>query len=420
MTAFDDTSRPELRALEAFPFDHEGQSYIMLRDPSGFTDHVLSVPPVLFYVLTLIDGEHTLLEIERAFEERFGQPLERAELDNILNQLDEGMFLENERFRAARQAQLDAYLAAPVRPPAHVGAAYPGDEQQCRSFLDGFFQDAEGPRATERPASETGSAAGTLRGLITPHIDLQRGGVCSAHGFDVLATVPVPVDLVVVFGTSHQPMQRRFGVTKKAYGTPFGPIEADAELLERLEERFGDALYEDELNHRIEHSIEFQAVFLGYLFGENRPKMLPVLVGSLHEYVENGGDPDTDPEWCGFLDALRDEVAALGRRVVYVAGVDLAHVGRRFGAEAAPTPVDLTRLEAADRASLKPLETLDGGAFFRYIRDEKDERNVCGTASITAMMRILDADRGELLRYEQSFEDDTGSVVTYASMAFYG
>ena len=415
MPAFDDGSKPKLRYLEAFPFEHEGGSYICLRDPRGFTDHVLSVPPALFYVLTLIDGDNTLVEIERAFQERFGQPLERAELENILGQLDDGLFLDNERFQDAMRARVEEYRSAPVRPAAHVGAAYPGDEAQCRGFFDAFFSDPEGPRAADAPARP----AGKLRGLITPHIDLQRGGVCSAHGFDALASADEPVDLVVVFGTSHQPMQQRFCVTSKAYDTPFGAVDVDHELLARLEARFGDSLYEDELNHRVEHSIEFQAVFLGYLFGDDRPAMLPVLVGSLHEYVENGGDPETDDEWCAFLDALRDEIAALGRRVVYVAGVDLAHVGRRFGAEAAPTPLDLTKLEAADRESLKPLEALDGRAFFRYIQREKDERNVCGTASITAMMRILEADRGELLRYEQSFEEDTGSVVTYASMAFY-
>ena len=148
--------------------------------------------------------------------------------------------------------------------------------------------------------------------------------------------------------------------------------------------------------------------------------MLPVLVGSLHDFVDEDGDPGRDAEFREFLDALRATVEQLGRRVVYLAGVDLAHVGMRFGAEVAPTPEELTRLESADRESLGLLERLDGPGFFRYIAAEKDERHVCGTAPITAMMELLDADEARILRYEQAYEDETGSVVTYASMAFYG
>jgi len=82
--------------------------------------------------------------------------------------------------------------------------------------------------------------------------------------------------------------------------------------------------------------------------------------------------------------------------------------------------IALRRIEAADRESLGILESLSGDRFFRYIAGESDERNVCGVSAIAAMMEVLDGTAGELLCYEQSVEEESGSVVTYASMAFFG
>ncbi len=409
-------ARPKLRRLEAFPHEKDGQTWICLHDPARYTDKVIDVPPTLFHVLTLIDGTRTREEIQQEVQEVQGRPLAAEDLEAVLSQLDEGLFLEGERFESHRQAQLDAFRNGPHRAPAHAGAAYPADESECRKALDSYFEHAEGPGSIQATAGDSKR----LRALIAPHIDLDRGGVCSAHAFHKLASATEAPDLVVVFGTSHQPMERAFGLTRLGYDTPFGPVESDIEVLAALEERFGDALFEDELNHRIEHSIEFQALFLGYLYpADRRPRMLPVLVGSLHDAVETGGEPSERAEYVEFLEALRETFGRLGRRVVYLAGVDLAHVGKRFGAEEAPDEGELRRIEEADRASLGHLETLDGRSFFRFIAQEEDSRNVCGTAPITAMMELLDSGAGELLRYEQSVEPDTGSVVTYASMAFY-
>lgn len=408
--------QPRLRSLEAFPIDHEGQSAICIRDPLGHAGGAIAVPPELFFILTCLDGQRTIVDVQQAFAAKYGSPLANEELEKILVQLDEGLFLDSDRFRRHLDDAVAAYRAAPSRSAAHAGAAYPEDETECRKMLDAMFAHPEGPATTAAPRTP----AGPLRGMIAPHIDLRVGGVCSAHAYHALAAAPVQPDLIVVLGTSHHPMRRRFGLTRKDFETPFGRVEIDTAVADRLEQRFGESLYEDELNHRGEHSIEFQALFLGYLYEqETRPKMLPVLVGSLHEFVDLDADPRGDAEFADFLTELRASVESLGRRVVYVAGVDLAHVGQRFGAETAPTKEDLARIERADRESLALLEQSDGSGFFRYIAAEKDARNVCGTAPITAMMELLDADQASLLRYEQAYEDETGSVVTFASMAFH-
>ena len=41
---------PRLRPIEAFPVEHEGQRFLALRDPAGYTESVVMIPPALLEV----------------------------------------------------------------------------------------------------------------------------------------------------------------------------------------------------------------------------------------------------------------------------------------------------------------------------------------------------------------------------------
>ena len=74
---------PKLRDVEAFPVEHEGQRCIALRDPAGYTDSVVLLPPVLLEIVSLFDGQHSMAEIQAALRRRYGapvppEPIERA------------------------------------------------------------------------------------------------------------------------------------------------------------------------------------------------------------------------------------------------------------------------------------------------------------------------------------------------------
>jgi AmmeMemoRadiSam system protein B len=61
----------------------------------------------------------------------------------------------------------------------------------------------------------------------------------------------------------------------------------------------------------------------------------------------------------------------------------------------------------------------DAEGFFRLILEEKDRRNVCGVPAIYALLRILDAGKSRLIRYDQAVDPSTQSVVTFMGAAFY-
>jgi len=172
-----------------------------------------------------------------------------------------------------------------------------------------------------------------------------------------------------------------------------------------------------ELAHRNEHSIEFQAVFLQYLYGGRRDvRVVPVLTSFVHEALARGRGPEDDPRVRGFLDALAETVAASGRKVAFIAGADLAHMGPRFGDPAPVSADELGVIGREDRALLQAVEAGDAGAFFESVRRDGDRRRICGLSPIYTLLRALGGAPGTLKRYGQ-WPDPEG-VVTFASVVF--
>jgi len=143
-----------------------------------------------------------------------------------------------------------------------------------------------------------------------------------------------------------------------------------------------------------------------------------VLCGSLHDVVGDDLPAGQKPRAAAFITALREAVEESGCTPCYIASADLAHVGRRFGASAAPSPADLHDLELRDRAMLSRAERIDAEGFIDFDRREGGRRNVCGLPPIYALLKAMDAREGKLLDYRQSVEPDSGSAVTFASMVF--
>ena len=53
------------------------------------------------------------------------------------------------------------------------------------------------------------------------------------------------------------------------------------------------------------------------------------------------------------------------------------------------------------------------------VGSEKDKRKICGLSPIYALLNTVNAKAGRMLDYGQALEPDTGSVVSYTSIAFY-
>ena len=410
---------PRLRAVEAFPVQHQGQRCIALRDPAGFTDRIAVLPGPLLDLVSLFDGEHPVAAIHEILRRRHGEAPSVDQIGALIEQLDDAGFLDSERFRARRRATDDAFRQSPTRPAAHAGGAYAGAPEALREQIAGFFRHPDGPGPADgaRPADgPSRRAAGTLSALIAPHIDFHRGGPTYGRAYQEVLDRS-DADLFVILGTCHAGMADPFAITLKPYDTPLGPAAVDRDFYEALARRAGQDLLASEPAHRAEHSIEFQALMLQYLLGARRPfTILPVLASYLHEAVWAGTEPEADPRVPRFLDALGETIASSPRRVCLIAGVDLAHVGPRFGDPDANTEASLATVERADRAMLEPVVAGDARGFFAGVAADGDARRICGLSPIYSLLRVLPEAPGRLIQYRQ-WPDPEGAV-TFCAVSF--
>jgi len=414
---------PRLRALEAFPVEHEGQRCIALRDPAGFTDQIAVLPPALLDLVSLFDGDHSLEEIRAILAQRHGEAPSAEQIAVVIERFDAAGFLEGDRFQARRRELEDAFRRSPVRPATHAGGAYAGESAALSRQIDGFFAASDGPGAADSRdfttyplASPSAAARQATRALLAPHIDFHRGGSTYAWAYrEVLERSDA--DLYVILGTCHAGMPDPFSATLKPYETPLGAVPVDRDFYEALSRRAGQDLLASEPAHRAEHSIEFQAVMLQHLVAPRRPfTILPVLASYLHEAVWTRGNPDADVRVPRFVDALRETIAASSRRVCLIGGVDLAHVGPRFGDPEPNTAASLAAVERADRSMLDSVLAGDARGFFASVAADHDARRICGLSPIYTLLRLLPESPGRLLRYTQ-WPDPEGAV-TFCAVSF--
>jgi len=390
--------------LEILIAEADGERLLLVRDPEmlalDMTQFGIGVLPVLRY----FDGHHSLEEIRTEFARQGAGFLEEKQLEALVQVLDDALLLDNENYRAEKRKR-DDFLASPVRPAAHAGAAYPEAAGPARRFLQEMLELAE-----ERPAAP-------LKRLIAPHIDLTLGGDVHAHAHRRLAAASRP-DVVVVLGVRHGFADERFIACRKDFATPLGTVRHDATLLDAIEERFGKRLTDGQIAHRAEHSIEFQALWLAHHWPDDPPAIVPLLVGSFQDLIEQGATPSSNPEVETFVKALGDAIAADARDICVVASVDLAHVGPIYDDAEGLDEAGQKLLEERDRAALSHIEAGDAEGFFRSVALDRNARHICGVAPVYVTLR-LGRGSGELLRYGQGrIHPETGSVVSYAAVSF--
>jgi len=392
--------------------EHEGRRLIGLRDPSGYTSSVVLLPQAAVEMLALFDGERSILDVQAELTRRHGQIVPRADIEGLIEALDEHGFMDSARFAARRAATDAAFLAASTRPAAHAGGAYPVGPEEVRAAFEGFFTGPDGPGAIDW----TNVAGDGVRAIIAPHIDFQRGGPAYAWAYRDLAE-RCRANLFVIFGTCHAGMRDPWALTRKSYETPLGPVAVDQDFVERLAARAEQDCFGSENAHRAEHSIEFQAVVLRYLYAGRRDvAIVPVLASFAHEALLRGQDPEDDPRVPRFLEALRETIATSGRRVALIAGADLAHVGPRFGDPEPVSGLERERIAREDRAMLGAVAAGDARGFFEAVAGDGDRRRICGLSPIYAALRLLERGAGTLRHYGQ-WPDPQG-LVSYASVVF--
>ena len=327
---------PPLRGdLDIAPFEHEGRSLFLVRDAEAQGDEALGLSPGGLAVAALFDGRRAAAEVAAELSKQSGADIPAEDVLRVAEQLRAAGLLDTEDARARRRARLEAFLRAPTRPAVFQGrGGYPEKPRELTAFLDRFFADPKGPG---RPLPARPTRAGAW-GLVAPHIDFHRGGPAYAWSYAALADSPPP-DVVVALGVAHMSPDSPWVMTRKPYETPFGPAAVDEGLYDEIAQTLWYDPRADEWVHRREHSLEFQAVWLRRLWGDKTPPWVPILCSTFERF-----SPDRAPSATPTVEEALRKVGALlaarakTQRVLILAGIDLAHVGPRFGDDIELTP----------------------------------------------------------------------------------
>jgi AmmeMemoRadiSam system protein B len=397
--------RPQLRPFLDLARDEGDPRYVFLFDRLKLSPVSCRLPAGVLTWLPLLDGKHTLCDIQSAAVRQAGGQLVPVQVfSDLVERLDEALFLEGPRFRER--------LAGPVREPSCIGC-YEGEPDALRRQLRGLFTAARGPGLPHRSAPSR-----RLRAAVIPHIDFRRGGATFAWGFKEVFE-ETDASLFVIIGTSHY-TAHRFTLTRKNFKTPLGVVPTDQPYVDRLVAYYGDGLFDGELAHLPEHSIELEVVFLQYLYEGRRPiRIVPLLAGSFQDGVETGTLPRSLPDVARMIETLRRAEAETPEPICYIISGDLAHLGPDFGD---PAPVDgplLAHSRAQDGKLCAAAEAVDLNRYFGIIADEADNRRICGLPPTYTLLEAVRPRGGKLLHYDQYVHPQGAQSVSFASMAFY-
>jgi AmmeMemoRadiSam system protein B len=409
-------TRPKLRwplDIQLVPLDDSSggeQKGLLIQCPLGVSQAPLVLVPAVAPIVSSLDGELSRDEILARFAP---QGLREELLDELIQLLDEHLFLANSRFFAAEGAMKEGYHALSVRPPALAGLSYPAEPERLETLIDGLLA-REGIRTFPND----------LCCLIAPHIDYRRGGRCYGEIYPYLATSNA--DTYVLMGTAHQYSTHMFHLSAKDFDSPLNRLPCDTEAVTKVAHRHGvERSFADEYLHKREHSLELQLPFIGRV--KPGARILPILVGSFHRAISSGRAPREFDEYSSFVGALTEvlrEKITHGEKVCFIAGVDMAHVGPHFGDTAPLTQRQMEQVALRDRSYLDAIASHNVESLFAHVAEDGDARRICGFPTMHTILEVLQglgvcaASRFE--KYDQAVDYQTGCAVTFAGMALTG
>jgi AmmeMemoRadiSam system protein B len=392
---------------------YSDKEMICLKDASGLAENTVLVPKHVLFIISMLNGENSVQDIQAAYMRTFGNMLFSDHIQKIIDDLDNNLFLEGERFEAYQQRLKTEFSKAETRPFLHLGDGPHREHARLKRELASYYNHPDGPgnMLLEIPT-------GSIKGIMVPHIDYTRGGPCYACGYRGMETLD-EADTFIILGVNHMAAEPLFSVTPKPFETPLGLMDTDRDFVQALIENCDQDLLEGEFYHRSEHSVELQTVWLKYLYADQgNVKIVPVICGSFDGFIAKGISPIQDVRVCNFVNGVKEAIAASGRKVCLIASVDLSHIGPQFGNKRRVSLGDLTDIRGADLETLRSVEALDREGFWQSGARDANQRQICGLSAIYTLLSIIEAREGKLLKYSQWRDEHGSGCVTFASMIF--
>lgn len=401
---------PRLRLdMDIVPTTYRGEKVFLVKDMLGLISQTILLKGEALQIIRLIDGKRDVRDIQMELIRMHGGVIIRAdEVEEMISQLDRAFLLDSDHYRREKTRIIAEYGKKRNREAALAGKAYAEDPAMLASDIQSIFgvEDAR-----------TGGFEGQkIRALIAPHIDLDVGKEIYAKAYQVLRGFSFRK--ILVLGTGHNLQDHYFSLTTKDFITPLGRARTDRDSIERLKETCPSGIIAPhDIDHKNEHSLEFQILFLQWLFGDDF-ELIPVLCGSFHRMLQKVTRPADIPGLADFLAGLQAFLGENEGDVLVIAGVDLSHIGPKFGHREAATSL-LLEAKAHDKSLIDAICRGDVTAFWSETQRAHNKYNVCGFSALALLLELLPGRKGSLMGYDFWMEEATQSAVSYAALAFF-
>ncbi len=281
-----------------------------------------------------------------------------------------------------------------ARKAVFAGSWYPDSSSECESQIREFIKE---------PGGRTAPIAGPVGGIV-PHAGWYYSGKIACNVIKILSESVTP-DLFLVFGMHLHPGSPRYLMKEGAWETPFGEIEIEEGITEKLADKYS---FEIETAQRFtrDNTIELQLPFIKYFFKD--VKIVPMGVPPVEESLSVGRD------------AVKI-AKGLGLKVMVLGSTDLTHYGANYGFVshgAGASAVKWVKNEN-DKRVIEAMLAMDPG---KVIKEALSNDNACcAGAAATAIIaaKELGASRAELVTYTTSYDiSPADSFVGYAGIVF--
>ena len=281
---------------------------------------------------------------------------------------------------------------------AFAGAWYPTSPGECEASIQGFLKEKQG----------SSSLDGCFMGGIVPHAGWYFSGSIACR---VIASLnpkkgsDEKIDTILLFGAHMHPQSDSFILTHGVIETPFGDIEVDRELADKIAKE-NRIQQKDPLTFPDENTFELQYPFIKYFYPDTKivvcgvaPSSFAAVIGSM---------------------AVK-EAKKLSRRIRVIGSTDMTHYGPNFGFSPAGTgkkSVEWVKNEN-DRAAIQAMMGMDES---HIIAQGLENNNMCcagAAAALVAACKKMGAVKAVELDYATSFEKSASdSFVGYAGILY--
>ena len=275
---------------------------------------------------------------------------------------------------------------------AFAGSWYPATSNECEASIQGFLK--------EKP----GAFHGHFAGGIVPHAGWYYSGSIACR---VIASLQgdEKIDTIILFGAHMHEQSEPFILTQGEVQTPFGQIEVDNELTDKV---IAGISIRKRPPHKFpdDNTFELQYPFIKYFYPNAKIMVCGVAPTSLADII-------------GSIAA--QEAKNLSRNVRIIGSTDMTHYGPDFGftpAGAGEKAVEWVK-NKNDGKAIQALLKMDTSAI---VEQGLENKNMCcsgAAAASVAACKKYGAVRAVELDYATSFEKSaSASFVGYAGILY--